>query len=148
VRGALFSSLGDVEGLSFLDSFAGTGAVGIEAISRGARSVSFIEKDVSILKKNLQLLEAGAYRLIEADFLRAKLSGTFDVIFLDPPYGLYPTERLLKHVAAKGLLNPGGRLVYEESIRTPFNAEGTGFTVEKERRYGDTVLYYLIEGLL
>jgi len=94
VRKAIFDILSDVGKLSFLELFAGSGAVGLEAASQGAGQVVFIEKDpacISALKKNLAYLPPGGYCLLPLDAFKAigQLAGErakFDVIFLDPPY--------------------------------------------------------------
>ena len=143
VRAALFSSLGDVECLRFLDLFAGSGAVGIEAYSRGALYVCFVEKLAGVLRRNLKLLPKESYRLIEKDIFKHSFHESFNIIFADPPYGLYKPEKVLNFVKNEKLLAEGGILVYEESVRTLFSVETTEFDVIKERRYGDTVLYYL-----
>ena len=100
VRKAIFDILGDVEGLSFLELFAGSGAVGFEAISRGAREIIFVEKEKRCqeeIKKNLSVLKFLNSQVLELDALEAikRLSHQgrkFDIVFLDPPYyqGLYP----------------------------------------------------------
>ena len=94
VRKAIFDILGDIEGLSFLELFAGSGAVGFEAISRGAREIIFVEKEKRYqedIKKNLSVLKFLNSQVLELDALEAikRLSHQgrkFDIVFLDPPY--------------------------------------------------------------
>jgi len=94
VRKALFDILGDVQGLSFLELFAGSGAVGIEALSRGVEEAVFVEEDrrcIEEIKHNLSVFEFSRSRVLALDALRAiRLLGQghkkFDIIFLDPPY--------------------------------------------------------------
>ena len=143
VRAAVFSSLADrAEGARFLDVFAGTGAVGIEAYSRGASFVTFVEKEPSILKTNVKLLPPESYKILPKDIFTLNFSSTYDIIFIDPPYGEYTAEKLLGFIYEKGLLADGGVIVYEESVRTAINKDGMPFELVKERRYGDTVIMY------
>lgn len=107
VRKALFDILGDIEGLSFLELFAGSGAVGLEALSRGAREAVFVEKEkkcIDILRGNLLLLGYQHYNLISSDSVKAikqlrERDKEFDIIFLDPPYS---------EGAVRGQERPGG----------------------------------------
>lgn len=94
VRKAIFDILGDIEGLSFLELFAGTGAVGIEALSAGAKRVVFVEQDrgcVEKIRQNLSVLQVGDFRVLGLDVFGAieqlaKSREKFEIIFLDPPY--------------------------------------------------------------
>lgn len=143
VRGALFSSLQDVvSGAKVLDIFAGSGAVGIEAMSRGASSVTFVEKSTDALTSNVKLLESGSYRIINKDFFKVKLSGSFDFIFIDPPYGEYPVADVIKIIFENNLLADNGILVYEESSRLKIDFQLLKLELFKDRVYGDTALYY------
>jgi 16S rRNA (guanine966-N2)-methyltransferase len=125
-RGALFNALGDIEGLTFLDAYAGSGAVGIEAVSRGAASVLSIDVDIEAVKA----ISAAVQELELADtmtVLRKNISGwsrnhqqiQFDVVVADPPYDdIRPNvlERLLVHVKPGGLFVlswPGAETVRE-----------------------------------
>src|SRR3990167_3906944 len=114
VRGALFNALGDIEGLTFLDAFAGSGALGFEAISRGAKSVVAVEIDKSAHSQVLQNI-----RTLQIEngvkVIRANVGGwsihnmekKFDIVLLDPPYDQIKTELLQKlinrHVKEGGL---------------------------------------------
>lgn len=148
VREALFSMLGGVEGDSVLDLFAGTGALGIEALSRGAASAVFVERDrnaLQALKGNLATLELSerstpVARVRANDVIRAlddAIAGgeTYDLVFLDPPYdqaaALGPSlaSRLPK------VLGQGALTVVESDCRSPLQI---GLPVRRQRRYGDT----------
>lgn len=101
VRETLFNWLGqDLTGKTCLDLFAGSGALGFEAVSRGARSVVMVERDRTshaALVENRDLLQADAARIVQSDaleFLR-KVEAPYDVVFLDPPYAFTETEALL-----------------------------------------------------
>jgi 16S rRNA (guanine966-N2)-methyltransferase len=118
VRETLFNWLGqDLTGKVCLDLFAGSGVLGFEAASRGARRVVMVERDAAAfaaLRANAQALDAGQVELVRSDaleFLRSD-AGTYDVVFLDPPYAWPQRERLLDHIAAR--LAPAG-VVYLEA---------------------------------
>jgi 16S rRNA (guanine966-N2)-methyltransferase len=141
VREALFSILGDrVQDARVLDLFAGSGALGLEALSRGAQSVTFVDDDraaIAAIKANLAALKARA-EVRQSDALRF-LSGAlqYDLIFLDPPYRL--AERLAPPLseALPAALAPGAVAVAESDRRAPLALE---LPLNDERRYGDTLI--------
>jgi len=142
VREALFSVLGDVTGLTALDLFAGSGALGLEALSRGAGAVEFVERAapaITALRANLQTLgvDAPVHREDARAFVRnASAAGrTYDLVFADPPYR--EAERLGAEMPLGDLLAPGGRLVTESDRRSPLP---TDIPIRFERRYGDTLI--------
>jgi 16S rRNA (guanine966-N2)-methyltransferase len=154
VREALFSILGgEVAGARVLDLFAGTGALGIEALSRGAESAVFVERDraaLDLLKKNLDACgfspRARVTAAAVATFLRPGLPADATLVFADPPYEGEDGPRALELIA-RGLLDPGspGRellVVYEHSPRSSPPVP-PGLTVTDSRRYGDTCLLFL-----
>jgi 16S rRNA (guanine966-N2)-methyltransferase len=145
VREALFSILGDLDGAEVLDLFAGTGALGIEAISRGARRAVFVARDAVALKaleKNLAALgiepsEAEVRRADANDALRTarEREETYDLVLIDPPYRqAHDFGRELSAVVPS-LLKPEARVVVESDRRAPLEL---ALEVEQERRYGDT----------
>src|SRR5262245_7387424 len=125
LRETIFNILGQsVEGATFLDGCAGTGAVGLEAISRGAAEVYFIDqsrKATRIIRDNLESLEIkDGFKVIEMDLSKAldTLSTRFDIAFIDPPYDredLYSAA--LERFGSHELLKPGGILIIEYSKR-------------------------------
>ncbi|MGA8363708.1 MAG: 16S rRNA (guanine(966)-N(2))-methyltransferase RsmD [Solirubrobacteraceae bacterium] len=147
VREALFAMLGDVEGARVLDLFAGTGALGIEALSRGARQAVFVECDraaIEALQNNLATLglageEAQLRRERADDALRRarKRKETYDLLLIDPPYGQALQLGPPLSAALAGVLAPRARVVLERDRRTPLDL---GLELEKERRYGDTTI--------
>lgn len=152
-RQALFSIIGNrLEGAQFLDLFAGSGAVGLEAWSRGARSVEWVESNkrvLAVLEENVVSLCGSADGVVRSDalqFLKRRLADkTFDIIFADPPYeqtrsgGL--AGDLLDALACGGALAPGGIFVLElDATEAP--AEPVGLKIEDERRYGRTKLVF------
>ena len=151
-REGLFDALRPyMDGCRFLDLFAGSGAVGIEAYSRGAGEVVFCERNrdaLPLLKQNVLLLK-GAGRVFKGDSfaLLERLPGGFDVIFADPPYKENALERVCEAVARRGLLAEGGVLVYEHSSDNKAHAPA-GWRIEKSRKYGAATLEYLKQGTL
>lgn len=148
VRQALFNILGDrISGAVFLDLFAGAGAVGIEAISRGAGAVVFVDasrRSAGIIEKNLRRTDLGEEaRVVVADaeaFIR-RWSGPYDIIFMDPPYA-EDINDLIERIGDSGLLKPDGLLVYEH-FRKRASPERFGrLILFREARYGDTVLSF------
>lgn len=145
VREALFSMLGEVAGASVLDLFAGSGALGIEALSRGARRAVFVERDPAaarVLGENLAALGIGAQdaelrRSDAATALRSARAGkeTYDLVFIDPPYGQAQEWAQELGALLPALLEPGARVVLESDRRGPLELE---MGVERQRRYGDT----------
>jgi 16S rRNA (guanine966-N2)-methyltransferase len=142
VREALFSVLGDVGGLSVLDLFAGSGALGIEALSRGAASAVFVERAapaLSALAANLEALgiDAPVHRRDARAFVgdASRAGHTYDLVFLDPPYR--DAERLGLELDLSGVIAPGGRLVTESDRRSPLAVD---LPMTFERRYGDTLI--------
>ncbi|HEY6762005.1 MAG TPA: 16S rRNA (guanine(966)-N(2))-methyltransferase RsmD [Baekduia sp.] len=148
VREALFSALGDISGARVLDLFAGSGALAIEALSRGAAHAVLVENDAraaATIRGNLTALDLDRERatLRRRDALRAlrdasEATESYDLVFLDPPYrlatGLGPD---LAH-ALIPVLAPGARVIGESDRRTPLDLPGLSTTFE--RRYGDTLL--------
>jgi 16S rRNA (guanine966-N2)-methyltransferase len=136
-REALFSVLGDISGTEVLDLFCGTGALGIEALSRGARHVVLVDDDTSPAQANVDSLDiSGRVDLKRRDAFEYLGSATdaFDLILCDPPYTLAArvARDLEKLVPAR--LRDGGRLVTESSSRTPMELN---LTLEDDRTYGE-----------
>jgi 16S rRNA (guanine966-N2)-methyltransferase len=151
VREAVFAMLGDIEAACVLDLFAGTGALGIEALSRGARRAVFVERDarvVSVLNGNLAALgiASAAVEVRRVDARQALQSArarkeTYDLIFIDPPYGQAHEWGLELSATLPSLLSPGARVVVESDRRAPLELSRVGMgglTLERQRGYGDT----------
>jgi 16S rRNA (guanine966-N2)-methyltransferase len=147
VREALFSTLGALDGAVVLDLFAGSGALGLEAVSRGAARADLVERDAraaAVARANAQALGLGpgevavlrmpARRALEDARRRG---ATYDLLFLDPPYADAPRlgAELSEPVAA--VLAPAGRVVTESDRRAPLEL---ALPVIHERRYGDTLI--------
>jgi 16S rRNA (guanine966-N2)-methyltransferase len=139
VREALFSMLGDVSGARVLDLYAGSGALGIEALSRGAASATFVERDpraAATIRANLEAIgaEGEVRRQDVLRFLEAA-EGRFDLVFVDPPYdsAVPLAEPLGERLPA--VLSPHARIVTESDKRLPLVLE---LPLVRERAYGDT----------
>jgi 16S rRNA (guanine966-N2)-methyltransferase len=149
VREAIFNLLinggygNPVAGARVLDLFAGTGALGLEALSRGAAHASFIENGRTahgLLQRNIALMRAeDRSKIFRRDALEPGLCPHqgCDLVFLDPPYGRGLGETALAAALASGWVAPGAMIVWEES--TPPQLP-PGITPEDQRRYGDTVV--------
>jgi 16S rRNA (guanine966-N2)-methyltransferase len=145
VRESLFAILADVAGARVLEPFAGTGALGFEALSRGAESVVFCEVDaaaLAVLRENAARLRYADRCTIRRQDGRRRLAAdaaagvTYDLILLDPPYRMLPAlvPDLDRHLPL--LLAPGGRAVLESDARG--GAPGLSLAVHAERVYGGT----------
>jgi 16S rRNA (guanine966-N2)-methyltransferase len=151
VRQAIFSILGSqVSGSRFLDLYAGTGAVGIEALSRGASAVTFVESDpkaVQLLQKNLwtcQLLDHAQIHLRQTTaFLDQKdwWGGPYDILFADPPYAALDELEIMTHACRPGLLSECATVIIEQDSRTELPASIDHAALVRRYVYGDTALY-------
>ncbi len=142
VREALFSVLSEsVAGACVLDLYCGTGALGIEALSRGAGRATLVDTDIGLARRNVADLGLGdRAELVRSDalgFLR-RAQGAFDLILCDPPYNI--ADRLEGELDSliPAHLSEGGRLITESAARRPL--ELASLTVAFERRYGDTMV--------
>ena len=154
MRVALFDILGPaVVGTRVLDLFAGTGAVGIEALSRGAARAVFVERGreaLRALRANLAVLGLGREqaRVVAGDAVAVlpvleASEGRFDLVFLDPPYAGDLAARVLAALVRSPLLDAGTRVVVQHSVHRPL-AVPVGFHATREpRRFGDTALTFL-----
>jgi 16S rRNA (guanine966-N2)-methyltransferase len=153
VREALFARLSDLDGVCVLDLYAGTGALGIEALSRGAERAVFVERSnasLSVLRRNLRTLELDAHaRVMRADVRSAlrRLAGEerFDLVLADPPYEDQELAAPLALLVSGGLLAPGATVVVERSRRHPLPSV-EGLVSHGSRRYGDTEIEWLAPG--
>jgi 16S rRNA (guanine966-N2)-methyltransferase len=147
VRESLFSVLGDLEGARVLDLFAGSGALGIEALSRGAAEATFVDSApaaLRALRENLAALEIGAeaaeVRRVDARaFLRtARKSGRqYDLVFVDPPYRRAAALASELERDLPAVLSPGARVAVETGRQAPLDL---ALPLLDERRYGDTLI--------
>jgi len=170
VRKAIFDILGDMEGLRFLELFAGSGAVGIEALSRGAKEAVFVESDsvcVRTLKDNLSSLGVINYELRAQNAERAiemltKAHSRFDIIFMDPPYYKDSTlrhlsgskaasveslsKKALQMLISCDILAPDGLIAVQHFKKDNLPYSAGDLVLLKQAVYGDTVLSFYSRG--
>ncbi|WP_338599438.1 16S rRNA (guanine(966)-N(2))-methyltransferase RsmD [Saccharopolyspora sp. SCSIO 74807] len=163
VREAVFSALEasvELDGARVLDLYAGSGALGLEALSRGAAHATFVEADrraAQIVRRNagslgfrqIRIEQAKAETVLadaaQADTaLGAPPAGPFDVVFADPPYDLDPSklDSALRALAAGGRLAPGAVVVLEQAVRNGDPSWPEPLAAIRSRRYGDTVVHW------
>lgn len=155
VREALFSSLtadfGSLEGLRFLDLYAGSGAVGLEARSRGAAAVLLVESDrrvAAVIEANIAAVGLAGVELRVGPVERVIAGGPpgppYDIAFLDPPYDLPGREvgAVVRSLAVGGWLADDAAVVVERATRADALVWPEGVDADRESRYGDTTLWY------
>lgn len=139
----------EVQGAIFLDGFAGTGSVGIEALSRGAKFVVFVDQfrsSVKTIQVNLEKCDAeGKGRIIEKEFNRAVIQLSqekkkFDLVFLDPPYALLDERNPLKVIKKRDILSDGGTIILRRHFKTKFDPKY--FELQRQKRIGDDILSF------
>jgi 16S rRNA (guanine966-N2)-methyltransferase len=158
VREALFSALesqlGSLTGLRFLDLYAGSGAIGLEAVSRGAGVLTSVESDrrtARMVQENATTLGFRKVDVVAQPVARAlgqHARAPYDVVFADPPYPLdnAELERALTLLVDYGWVAPGSVLVVERSARSVEPTWPAGLERERTKEYGETVLWYVRAG--
>jgi len=170
VRKAIFDILMDVEGLTFLELFAGSGAVGLEAVSRGAKGLVLVESDRNcqlVIKENMEHLKTDNVIVYPQEVSRAlehlnKVQKKFDIIFLDPPYHKEKipspgdssseenastlSKKTLQLLGCCDILAPNGFVIVEHFKRDPLPEDIAGFALIKRASYGDTFLSFYVVG--
>ena len=144
VREAIFNIVGSrIQGVEGLDIFAGSGALGLEAISRGAKSCVFIEKKPRTLLQNIKnLFSVKKTKVIKNDFrigLRKVKKQKFGIIFLDPPYNKNYIEKTISIISKYGLLTDEGIIIAEHSVSEKFCLPDD-LCIVKEKHYGETTV--------
>ena len=155
VREAVFSSLGNLfDGGSYLDLYAGSGANGLEAISRGMDDAVFVDcaRDaINVIKKNISTLKAEkqcqvlAMKDTRALDLLSEEGKQFDVIYIDPPYRKQHNHEILTIIAEKHLLKPGGTAIIESLKEETYTGDYPGLRYDHDRVYGITRITYYKE---
>ncbi len=155
VRGAMFSILQSAvgEGWQAIDLYAGSGALGIEALSRGASRVDFVERNArscDVIRDNLKktgLLPQASVYCCSVNRALSFIDRAYDVIFLDPPYSDASLGGVLDSLFASRLVSPESTVVVQHSTRQPLPQRYGLYALTKSRRYGDTCLsFYRQEG--
>ncbi len=151
VKGAIFNILFNVEGLKVVDLFAGTGAIGIEALSRGAAHTTFVDSGheaITIIEKNIEMCHfedrAKVFPrkvAVAIDYFQ-KTGEKFDLIFVDPPYLKNLVNESLEKIAAAGILAEGGKIIVEHAPKEPIG-EIKGLNLTDTRKYGQTFISFL-----
>lgn len=146
VRAALFSILGPgaVKGLRVLDLYAGTGALGLEALDRGASGAVFVERDArrcaAIRDEAAKRGVGGKAQVVRGAVERAieRLEGIFDLVFVDPPYAEAPFREVFEKLEDRGSLAPEAVVFVEHDKRRALDSEYPGVRLQSVRTYGDT----------
>jgi len=145
VRESLFNILGDsVQDVSFLDLFAGTGANGIEALSRGAKSAVFVDR----VSDHLAMVQRNLNKTKLADFGRtvrctlpdqiSAIGGSYEIVYADPPHAFEDYQTLIAAIANVGLVAELGRFILETRAKVIFDKQVSGLTPSDTRKWGDT----------
>ena len=154
VREALFSAIeartGSLDGLRFLDLYAGSGAVGLEAWSRGAGVVTMVEQDrrtAALITRNAAGLGFSRARVVAASVatvLQSPPTAPYDLVFLDPPYPMPDTDVAadLAALVTQGWLVPGALVIVERAAKRSEVSWPEGMVEERTKRYGETALWY------
>jgi 16S rRNA (guanine966-N2)-methyltransferase len=155
VREALFSTLtavlGDWEGLQVLDLYAGSGALGLEALSRGAAGCTLVERDprvLAVLRRNVAAVGLPGAWVVAGDVsavLTGPAASPCGLVLLDPPYALGPDDLadVLQRLDGSTWLAPDGLVVLERAARDPAPPWPASWQVQDDRRYGETRLWYV-----
>lgn len=146
-----------MEGCNFLDLFAGSGSAGIEAISRGADIVYFVDKSIKSIKlinENINLLNfknAGMdcdYKILKSDvidFLKKNIDLIFNIVFIDPPYSIsfFTISEVFRLLAKSNFVNKNTIFIYEYFFKRNTDEEISGFEIVKKSFFGDKIVCYL-----
>jgi 16S rRNA (guanine(966)-N(2))-methyltransferase RsmD len=152
VREALFNILSaDIEGASFLDLYAGTGSIGIEAISRGAKQVVFVEKEKKhalLIRKNLSLFSASCSSAIfegtAHDFIKTNKQ-SFDLCYIDPPYEDNDLASVLQTLGGSDTMRPQGIAMIEHFYKQEMSLSYEALSFLRKVRYGGTALSFYVK---
>lgn len=150
VRKSLFDILGDLRGCAVLELCAGSGSVGLEAASRGAAEVVFIENNyhnLAVLRKNIEGLKATGCSLYGQDAQQAvrrlhERGRVFDLVFLDPPYYTDLAKKLLQILGAYDIVAPTGQIIAQHFKKDCMPEKIDGLELFRQNYYGDTVLSF------
>lgn len=152
VKEAIFNILYNIAGLDVADVFAGTGSIGLEALSRGAATAVFVDNDreaLSLIRENIEKCKFGpeariipkhvdvALKVMQKEGLK------FDIMFVDPPYQKDLVVKTLSTIAEFGLLKPDGRIITEHHPKEPIEGLPETLTISDQRKYGQTMITFL-----
>lgn len=145
-RAAIFSTLGErVVGSNILDLYAGSGALGLEALSRGADTAVFVDKSVTSLKQNCRAISSPNVSVIQSDTAKfvGKDKGLYGIIFIDPPYAELKLDLVEKAI---DLLKSDGVIVLSCSSKTQIDSER--FNIVQQKNYGDAQILYIQKSIV
>ena len=150
LKEALFSSINIHNEIIFLDLFSGSGAIGIEALSRGAKDVIFNDNNkeaYKIIKMNLDKFNEDRiiYNLDYEDCLNKVKDYKFDYIFLDPPYNFNNKEEIIKKISDLNIQDINSMIIFETDNNNFFNERINDYELIKEKKYGKSKLSYFIK---
>lgn len=153
MRESVFATLGDIAGKSFLDLFSGSATIALEALSRGAAPVELCEKDkikAKTILENVKMAEEMGIKIkchfMPVEYFVKRCKGTFDYVFLDPPFAYRFHETLLKSIAEKGLVKSGGMILVHRPEETPMPSgtitllNGGTIALIGRREYGRSIV--------
>ncbi len=155
IKESIFGILGDISGKRVLDLFAGTGSLGIEALSRGAREVIFVDRDrncAKLIRENLSLFTANLQATVYTDTVRNRLkrfgrsSGKFDLIFVDPPFGSNLIEETLKDIARFKLVSEEGLVIARHHNRQQLPEKVDELHLSRRKKYGEDIVCLYEQG--
>jgi len=150
MRESVFAILGDLTDTSFLDLFSGSGIIGIEAASRGASSVTFVEKDrrkIEVIKTNVVFISAEVRIIcLPVERFLATNRHTFNAIFADPPYNYKEKGQLLDEVDRESTLAEGGSLLIHFPAEDPQPERTEGLLMYDRRKYGRSIVGFYTQG--
>ncbi|MCQ2604573.1 MAG: 16S rRNA (guanine(966)-N(2))-methyltransferase RsmD [Spirochaetia bacterium] len=148
MRESVFSILGNIEGLSFLDLFSGSGIIGIEAASRGASPVVLVEKDFikkNVIRENYSFVESDiSLRLMSVErYIQLAEPKSFNLIFLDPPFPRQEKKKLIDKIGEKQILRDGGILMIHYPAEDELDrVEFEHFRLIDKRKYGRSIVLF------
>lgn len=150
---AIFNILGPaIREARVLDLFAGTGALGIEALSRGADQAVFVDLDCDIIRQNLLLCRFETHGTVLChDIIRDPLpvilkGQAFDFVFMDPPYKTGYIEKVLEKEGLMDLLAPGGLIIAEHSVKESLQISLSGLDISRQKKYSKTMISFITKG--
>lgn len=149
IKESLFSIISDrIDGSVVLDLFAGSGALGIECISRGAVKTYLVDSNsdaIKVLKKNTERM--ANFEILQKDYLQALKFFTgktkFDLIFLDPPYMSDYGEKAIDYVLSNNLLKKDGLIIFEHTSKKCLPSDNDLFIITRSKKYGDKVIDFI-----
>ena len=152
IKESIFTILGDyVSGSQVLDLFGGSGSLGIEALSRGAEKVTFIEQQASsiaIMKKNIHQVGIipGKFEIIQSEVLHfcSHTPATYDIILADPPFHYPPLQKLIATITSRSVLNERGVLIIEHEISNPLEENTATYSIIKQKKYGRSLVSFIM----